>query len=296
MMISIVIIVKKDKKVEETINEVLKNEIDMPKEVIIVDKSEGQLNYIRDKFVNRVNWIEFPENPNKKWTIPEQRNTGIKAAKGEIIVFIDASCIPDKNWLKNLLYPIRYDNENFVAGATFSTGTTTTNDLFHLKNKENKYLEECATINLAFKKELCEKVGYFDETFDYGSDVDFAWRVVDSGYKIRYAPNALITHDWGDYKEEIKRNLLYGQARAHLYLKHKHRLKNIFSKDPVLAVYPMFILLLPITFLIPWYPLILVLLVIKNLKDPKPVSIVMKHLVYGFGALQEVCKNIVKSK
>ena len=52
-----------------------------------------------------------------------------------------------------------------------------------------RYLNECPTINLAFRREAFDAVGGFDEAFAYGSDVDFSWRLIDAGYRIRSVPD-----------------------------------------------------------------------------------------------------------
>src|SRR3989344_6308368 len=114
-MISVVIIVKNDRRIEKCISKL--NEISKPEktELIVIDASEGRLDDIKEKFAN-VRWIYFHNKTNKKITIPEQRNLGIKSANGNIIVFIDADCIPEKNWLVNLVKPIKFEGENIVAG------------------------------------------------------------------------------------------------------------------------------------------------------------------------------------
>ena len=40
----------------------------------------------------------------------------------------------------------------------------------------SKYLAQCATINLAFRREVFHAIDGFDEGFAYGSDLDFSWR------------------------------------------------------------------------------------------------------------------------
>ncbi len=293
-MISVVIIVKNDPKLEETLIALEKIDKQEEVEIIVVDASTKDFG-IKEKF-NNVNFIPFKGNGVKRYTIPEQRNAGIQAAKGDLIVFIDSSCVPSKEWLVELVRPIRDEHEMIVSGATFSTNKQTLNDLDHIKKADLKYIEECATINLAFKKSLVEKIGLFDERFDYGSDVDFSWRVRDAGIKIRYAPAAKITHDWGDVNQEFKRTLVYGQARARLYIKHRNRLKNVIALDPVVLVYPILIIFIPFILFVPWLIFIItnISLLLKNIRDPKSVYIILKHYIYGLGVLKEVVRHILR--
>lgn len=64
----------------------------------------------------------YSNKANKKYTYSEQRNLGLKKAEGEIIVFIDSDCIPTKNWLIELVKPIRGEEENIVVGFVKSIG------------------------------------------------------------------------------------------------------------------------------------------------------------------------------
>ena len=63
-----------------------------------------------------------------------------------------------------------------------------------------KHLDEAPTMNMAFKKVIIKKVGFFDEKSIYGSDMDFTWRITQEAYKIRRNKNAVIYHDWGNLK------------------------------------------------------------------------------------------------
>jgi GT2 family glycosyltransferase len=253
-------------------------------EVLVVDSSEGRLDYIAKEFPT-VRWVAFKSLLHKRISIPEQRNTGIMAANGEIIVFTDASCVPDVGWLNNLVSPIINENESIVAGATFSRGKATTHDQAYKTNTHKQYINECATINLAFLRKLYDEIGGFDEKFDYGSDVDFSWRVINAGFKIRYQPTAKITHDWGDKKQELRRSFYYGRARARLHLKH-NKLRYLITTDVVTIVYPIYILGLPVTIWWYPYPLLICIPLLKNY-NKKPFSTVIDHIVFGVGAIYE---------
>jgi len=290
--VSIIIINKNDRAIEATLKACNRQRIKHQLEIIVVDASEGKLDDIAVKF-KQLKWISFSPLKHKTISIPEQRNVGVREASGDIIVFIDANCLPKANWLNNLITPILNQAETIVAGATFSQGKQTTHDNAYKQNKTRRYINECPTINLAFKRELFNKIGGFDERFDYGSDVDFSWRVIAAGYKVCYEPTAIVTHDWGDRQQEIRRSFLYGKARARLY--HKHRTwKRLFSQDITLVIYPVYILGLPLTLLWPWYPLLLVIPMIKNFRQ-KPISTIGDHLCYGVGAIEEIAIELFRS-
>ena len=112
-MISIITIVYKDRR----ISNLLKRLIELPKpedtEIIVVDSSKGTLDDIK-KIFPKVKWICFNNITNKKFTYSDQRNMGVRKAKGEIIVFIDSDCVPQKNWLTELTKPIKEGKERKI--------------------------------------------------------------------------------------------------------------------------------------------------------------------------------------
>lgn len=285
MKISIVIIVKNDRGVADTLQHLYKK-INNNVEIIVVDSSKPKLHDIYKRF-QKVQWIDFVSKSKNKISIPEQRNIGVKKAKGEIIVFIDANCIPVGNWLETLIKPIIEYNEKIVCGRARDLHNTTHRDDFPVGNKNPKYIGECATINLAIHKDVFKKVGYFDESFQYGSDLDFTWRAVDSGFKIRYVKDAVIKHDWGDVKHEMKRAFRYGQGRAKVYKKHPKRIKQLITQDYFFLFYIVFLLGLPLVLFFPYYPFLLVIPFVKNIYK-KPFQTIADHFCYAVGFLLEV--------
>jgi len=285
---SIVIINKNDRAVADTLQALREIRKPVECEVVVVDASNGKLADIATAFPE-VHWIDFASKTGRRFTIPEQRNTGVAEAKGDILVYTDASCVPQDDWLELLLAPILSGEEEIVAGSTLSRGESSVHDQNRNYVEGRKYLNECPTINLAFTREAFDTIGGFDERFDYGSDVDFSWRAADTGYKVRYIPEALVAHDWGNATENMKRAYRYGIARARLYKKHPNRWRQLFSQDITALIYPVYILGLPLTIWFWPYPLLILIPLAKNLRH-QPIKVLQKHLVYGVGVLRELVR------
>jgi GT2 family glycosyltransferase len=152
---------------------------------------------------------------------------------------------------------------------------------------KSRYLTECSTINLAFHRDAFEAVGKFDESFAYGSDVDFAWRLSDRGYRIRSVPGAVVRHDWGGWRRQLRRSYVYGKARMRLYRKHHARLRHVLQHDPTAVIYPLFLLGLPLTIIFPFYPALLLVPAWRN-RANGAVRVLVDHLVYGAGIVTEL--------
>ncbi len=288
--ISIIIIVKNDKGIEKTLSGLSSQKKPTKTEVVVVDASEGELNYLHSKY-SSVIWIPYATPTIKKYTIPEQRNFGIASASGNIIVFIDASCEPSENWLSKL-YDRYLEGEKIVAGVIKSTEKNILNNISARRQHGSNYVEECPTASLLLSKEVVDAVGPFDEAFEYGSDTDYTWRARDLGYRILLEESAIIYHDWGDTKQQLKRSFYYGKGRMQLYMKHSKRIHDMLKNDPILFFYPIFIFFMPIAIFYPEYLLLLIIPIIKNYKS-RPFSTLVLNGIYGFGGLNFLLSRLI---
>lgn len=287
MTVSVVIINKDEEALDSTLVEVAKQirSLEEPGEIVVVDASEGRLDSIRMRHENSVRWLDYKSPVGTRVTIPHQRNVGVRAAKGDIIVFIDAGCRPCDNWLKSLISVLEQD-EDIVAGiAQGLSGEVAFAPAS--ESDDHPYLRECATINLAFKRSVFDAIGGFDESFAYGSDVDFTWRLNDAGYRIRCAKEAVVRHDYGSRRRQRRRSYVYGKARARLYRKHRGRIRSILRYDPMVVVYPLFLLGLPLTLFFPLYPFLLLIPAWRN-RSQGGFRVLIDHLWYGAGVLVEL--------
>jgi GT2 family glycosyltransferase len=290
-MISIVIISKDEASLDGTLTAVTAQAqaLEESAEIVVVDASDGRLDYIRRRYQAQARWVQFDQPPGVTVSIPHQRNAGVRAAEGEIIVFTDAGCRPEPEWLAQLVSPLLQD-EHIATGMALSppgsTGESVADRMTVQGTLATRYIKECSTISLAFRREVFDTVGGFDEGFAYGSDIDFSWRITDAGYRIRSVPDAITRHDAGTLRRQLRRSYVYGKARVRLYRKHRVRLRHVLRNDFAVVAYPVFLLGLPLTVISPFYPALLLIPAWRNRSDGAVG--VLKNLTFGAGVLTEL--------
>ena len=284
-LIGIVIISKNENSLGETLQALRSLDTRLSYEVVVVDASTDGMTDLRRAHPD-VRWVSYESSGAKRVTIPEQRNLGVASTEAEVIVYIDAGCLPQRGWLDRLVAPILEGREQVTVGR-FTSVRPSPYDMIAFTPG---YVPEAPTLNMAFSREAFDKVGGFDESFSYCSDTDFCWRLVDAGIDILMVPDAEITVDWGGGRRQSRRAWYYGSGRARLYDKHRDRVRTMLRHDPVLAIYPAFLLLLPVTFVLPAYPLLLLVPLWRS-RRTHPVRTVVDHLCYGAGALGYLTKR-----
>jgi glycosyltransferase involved in cell wall biosynthesis len=287
-MISVVIISKDEPSLDDTLTDVADQLASSAEygEIVVIDASDGRLDHIRRKHENAVRWVDFRPPAGVRVSIPHQRNVGVREAKGDIIVFTDAGCLPRPGWLDRLVAPL-LAGESATAGVSQGAAGQVLYELPPDQADEATYLREAPTLNFAFQRAAFDAVGDFDESFAYGSDVDFTWRLNDMGYRIRRVPDAIIQHDYGTPQRQRRRSYMYGKARARLYVKHRARRRNVLRDDPIAVVYPLFLIGLPLTLVFPPYLLLLLIPAWRN-RSLGMAQVVVDHLWFGAGVLAEL--------
>lgn len=147
------------------------------------------------------------------------RNTGLTLAKGDVIAFTDADCIPEPTWIeKGVSALLSTPNVGLVAGRIdlFCKDANNPNpvelyDSIALSFPQDKFLEDGkfgVTANLFTFKAVIDAVGTFDETLMSGGDRQWGQRVFAKGYQQIYADDACIKHPARDsWDDLLKRSI-----------------------------------------------------------------------------------------
>lgn len=121
------------------------------------------------------------------------RNVGIQHARGPIVAFTDADCVPRFDWLSRLVEPFGDADVGGAAGALRMPRDTLLGRLED--NDARVHYRGYITSNVAYRRDVLHEVGGFDERLLCAEDYDLAWRVLDAGYRIERVPDAIVRHN-----------------------------------------------------------------------------------------------------
>lgn len=151
------------------------------------------------------------------------RNTGWRAARGELVAVIEADSVYDKWWVEKVLECFE-DGADAVGDrrAVYSPRTfiSRMNDEFlRVRLLESRFKPVSGWV---FRKKVLEELGGYDEDMVGYEDIELGKRIKEAGYKLVYQPEAVLYHagEPSTVGQEMRRSWWFG-IRAHKYYR-KH--------------------------------------------------------------------------
>lgn len=173
-------------------------------EVLVVDgRSDDGTRAIVERIAERDPRVRLLDNPRR--ITPAALNTGIRAAKGEVIVRMDAHLVYPAEYIRELVTALIESDADNVGGILrtipandspsaraiavgmahpFGVG----NSRFRIGTKTPQYVDTIAFF--CCRRELFDRVGYFDEELVRHQDGEFNARLIAHGGKILLTPKA----------------------------------------------------------------------------------------------------------
>jgi glycosyltransferase involved in cell wall biosynthesis len=139
------------------------------------------------------------------------RNRAVAAARGAVLAFTDADCLPEPTWLERGLAAL--DTADVIAGEVRyklpprpTVWSLLTVDMF-LDQERAVRFSGAVTANLFVRRQLFDALGGFDEELPSGGDADFAHRVVAGRGRLIYGPDAVVLHPTIDRARQFLRKV-----------------------------------------------------------------------------------------
>jgi glycosyltransferase involved in cell wall biosynthesis len=172
-------------------------------ELIVVDgMSRDRTVEIVKEFSVRYPFIKLLKNPDRVQTFAT--NIGIRAARGDIVVRMDAHTEYPPDYLSRLVQHMEENGADCVGGMLMTMPGSNTimakaitealshpfgvgNAYFRIGSKEPKLVD---TVPFGcYKREVFDKIGYFNEKLNRTDDIEFNLRLKRSGGKIMLFPD-----------------------------------------------------------------------------------------------------------
>ncbi len=132
-------------------------------------------------------------------------NTGVRIAKGKLILLINSDVVPAVKLLENVIE--NFDDKNVFAvslhekGSGSSRGTFSEGYIQIPKGKEYDKISTCFYVSGGsgiFRRSIWVELGGMDEKLlspFYWEDIDLSYRAAKRGYKLLWDPRSLVEHN-----------------------------------------------------------------------------------------------------
>ena len=223
--------------ITETLRQLLDQEYDPARfEVIVADgaSTDSTRDLVRALQARHPN-LHLVDNPTL-WS-SAGRNAALEVARGDIIVLIDGHCdLGNRRYLVDLVDAFERSGADCVGRpqpldvslATTLQQTIAAARASRLGHHPESHIYSSAegfvrpqSVAVAYRREVFETVGTFDERFDACEDVEFNHRVDRAGLKCFFTPRATVHyHPRSSLRGLFRQMMRYGRGRVRLLRKH----------------------------------------------------------------------------
>jgi GT2 family glycosyltransferase len=176
------------------------------------------------------------------------RNRGLAEAGGAVIYFLDDDCVPEPDW-SDVLWKVLDSGAADLASGSRAPGQPGLAARLEYLSTDGPVLSpglaagparHLSTSNLILRRDVVAKVGCFDTTLTMCEDRDFTTRARKLGFRLRYEPQARVTHypaihRLSDYLGKMRH---YGTGTSQYFRRWRDEepLARLFPTNPALRL------------------------------------------------------------
>ncbi len=212
--VSVAIPVYNGEKYVSVCIESLLNQTMKPDEIIVIDDGSTD-DTIEIASQHPIKLLKHEKNKG----LAEARNTSLKNAVGDIIIFIDCDAKAENDYIENMVKNYTEDTIAGVGGKAIEIplGGLANNyrSLFNVQEwGERGETDFLRGVCFSFRKAVLEEIGGFNPYHrTNGEDVDICRRIVNRGYKLIYDPAVKVFHK----RDDDMKSFLSQTYRAHYF-------------------------------------------------------------------------------
>jgi GT2 family glycosyltransferase len=217
----------------ETIESVLQGD-EVPSELVIVDQSDAANPGLAERQTSRSCEVRYV----RTYTVglSRARNCGLAAARHDILAIIDDDMYVAANWFGSLIRALLNSGSRaVVTGRVLPTKAEVPGGFVPalvLSDASATYAgrigaDVLAGGHMAAHRAVFDEVGAFDERLGAGADFpaaddnDLGFRLLEAGFRIVYAPEAVVYHRaWRGKGEYLAMRWNYGKGKGGFYTKY----------------------------------------------------------------------------
>ncbi len=203
-----------------------------PAEIVVVDQSDAPEGAVLAGLGSpecAVRWL-----PSTTRGASRARNAGVTDARHSLLAFLDDDMRVESRWLGAMVRALGAGTRIVVTGRVleeaaapggFAPSTKTSDAPMTFAGRPGR--DVLYTGNMAMHRAAFEAIGPFDERLGPGTrypaaeDNDLGFRLLEAGYRIAYAPDAIAWHRaWRAEAERVPLRWAYGRGQGAYYAKH----------------------------------------------------------------------------
>ena len=161
------------------------------------------------------------------------RNAGVRQAQGDLVLFTDADCAPAPDWVARLAAAFQPPEVMGARGA-YRTRQTSLVARFVQQEYQDKYdrtarrrsIDFIDTYSAGYRRAVFLENGGFETAFPVPSveDQEFSFRLAEKGYRLVFAPDAIVYHQHdSSLAEYLRRKFWIGYWKAFLLRWHPEK-------------------------------------------------------------------------